>query len=216
MPCLCWKTCHAFIAYRRRRKAAKKFSSIAGNWKMLDGQHPEKLLFLHRHFSANSSLAGPLLAGAPYYFFVSDDLQEAKTSYGRVITNRTWPLDGTEQVVGPPLGFGSARIRCSQVDSRCLTMELKLGTEVIELKFQFGQNGTDAQLQVTKSAGLELIYEAQFARIRAFPSAVGSQVHSSQATTESASACLLALVPFEPILESSAEIESTEVESMEN
>ncbi|CAE8632463.1 unnamed protein product [Polarella glacialis] len=192
-------------------KAPKKFSSIAGNWKMRDGQHPEELFFVHRHFSANSFVAGPakaffaLLAGAPFYFFVSEDLQEAKTKYGRVIKNRTWALDGTEHVVGPPLGFGPARVRCSQVDSRCLTMELKLGTEVIELKFQLGEKSTAAQLQVTKGVGSKLIYEAQFARIKDFPSnVVSSQVHSSQATTASASACP-ALVPFEPVLESLAE-----------
>ncbi|CAE8598438.1 unnamed protein product [Polarella glacialis] len=249
-------------------KAPKKFSIIAGNWKMRDGQHPEELLFVHRHFSANSSVKGPamsfleLLSEAPFYLFISDNLQFAKSRFGRsVITTRIWRLDGTEQFVGPPmgfcpelfccsqvdsqcstmehyneqvlfagapLGFCLAHLRCSHVDSQCLRLELKQDTEIIELKFQLGKKSTAAQLQVTFVGSERIVFDAQFVRVKAFPSNVGSQAHSSQAvpslakigstatkaTTPSASAC--PALAFEPILESSAEAESTEDESMEN
>ncbi|CAE8632464.1 unnamed protein product [Polarella glacialis] len=195
-------------------KAPKKFSSIAGNWKMRDGQHREGLLSVHRHFSANSSVAGPsksllgFLAGAAYYIFVSDDLQEAKTRYGHVIAPRNVRLDGTEQVVGP-LGFCPAHLRCSQVDSQFVRMELKQGTEIIELKFQLGEKSTVAQLQATLVGSERIVFEAQFARIKTFPINVGSRVHSSAGR-------LVGPVPFEPGLESSTEAESSEDESMDS
>ncbi|CAE8632461.1 unnamed protein product [Polarella glacialis] len=248
-------------------KAPKKFSSIAGNWKMRDGQHPEELLFVHRHFSANSSVAGSskffleLLSGAPVYFFVSDNFEFAKSRFGRVMTTRIWPLDGTDQVVGPPKGFCPSFFRCSQGDSQCLTMEhyneqvlfagtplgfclahlrcthvdsqcvrfeLKQDTEIMELKFELGKKSTAAQLQVTLLDSERIVFDAQFVRVKAFPSNVGSQGHSSQAapslakigsiatqaTTPSASAC--PALAFESVLESSAEAESNEDESMEN
>ncbi|CAE8632459.1 unnamed protein product [Polarella glacialis] len=195
-------------------KAPKKFSSIAGNWKMRDGQHPEDLLTVHRHFSANSSVAGPsksllgLFAGASYYFFVSDDLQEAKSRIGRIATH-TLRLDGTELVVGPPMGFCPAHLRCSQVDSQCLRMELKQGTEVIELKFQLWEKSTAAQWQFMLVDSKRIVFDAQFVRVKAFPSNVGSQAHSSARR-------LAGPVPFEPSLESSSEAESTEDESMDS
>ncbi|CAE8632460.1 unnamed protein product [Polarella glacialis] len=196
-------------------KAPKKFSSIAGNWKMRDGQHPEEFFFVHRHFSANSSVEGPsksflgLLAGAPYYFFVSDDLQVAKSRFGRVMAPRTWPVDGTEKVVLLSLGFGPTRIRCSQKDSQCLRMELKQDTEIMELKFQLGEKSTAAQLQVTLVGSERVVFDAQFVRVKALPSNVGSQAHSSARR-------LAGPVPFEPGLESASEAESSEDESMDN
>ncbi|CAE8586484.1 unnamed protein product [Polarella glacialis] len=198
-------------------KAPKKFSSIAGNWKMRDGQHPEEFFFVHRHFSANSSLAGPsksflgLLAAAPYYFFVSDDLQVVKSRIGRIITPRTWTMDGTEQVnfAGTPLGFGPTHHRCSHVDSQCLIFECRQDTEIMEIKFQLGEKSTAAQLQATLVGSERIVFDAQFVRVKAFPCNVGSRVHSSARR-------LVGPVPFEPGLESSTEAESSEDESMEN
>ncbi|CAE8656878.1 unnamed protein product [Polarella glacialis] len=198
-------------------KAPKKFSSIAGNWKMRDGQHPEEFFFVHRHFSANSSLAGPsksflgLLAGASYYFFVSDDLQVAKSRFGRVITPRTWPVDGTEQVnfAGTPLGFGPTHLHCSHVDSQCLIFECRQDTEIMEIKFQLGKKSTAAQLQATLVGSERIVFDAQFVRVKALPSNVGSQAHSSARR-------LAGPVPSEPGLESASEAESSEDESMDN
>ncbi|CAE8595942.1 unnamed protein product [Polarella glacialis] len=198
-------------------KAPKKFSSIAGNWKMRDGQHPEEFFFVHRHFSANSSVAGPsksflgLLAGAPYYFFVSDDLQVVKSRIGRIITPRTWPMDGTEQVnfAGTPLGFGPARVRCSHMDSQCLRFEVRQDTEIMEIKFQLGGRSTAAQLQATLVGSERIVFDAQFVRVKAFPSTCLSQVNCSARR-------LVGPVPFEPGLESSTEVESSEDESMDS
>ncbi|CAE8613816.1 unnamed protein product [Polarella glacialis] len=198
-------------------KAPKKFSSIAGNWKMRDGQHPEEFFFVHRHFSANSSVAGPsksfleLLAGAPFYFFVSDDLQVVKTKIGSIITPRTWPVDGTEQVnfAGTPLGFGPTHLRCSHVDNQCLMFECRQDTEIMEIKFQLGKKSTAAQLQATLVGSEHIVFDAQFVRVKVFPSNVGSRVHSSARR-------LVGPVPFEPGLESSTEAESSEDESMDS
>ncbi|CAE8622633.1 unnamed protein product [Polarella glacialis] len=197
-----------------RLDCPKKFSSIAGNWKMCNGQHPEELLSVHRHFSANSSVAGPsksllgLFAGAPYYLFVSEDLQVAKSMIGRIATH-TWRLDGSEQIVGRPLGFCPALFRCSQVDSQCLRMELKQGTEIIELKFQLGETSTVAQWQFTLLGSKRIVFDAQFVRVKALPSNVGSQGHSSARR-------LAGPVPFESGLESSTEAESAEDEGMDS
>ncbi|CAE8693474.1 unnamed protein product [Polarella glacialis] len=191
-------------------KATKTFSSIAGNWRMCDGQHHEELLFVPRHFSANSSVAGPsksflgLLARDPFYFFVSEDFQVAKSRFGHVITPHTLPLDGTDKIVGPALGFSPARIRCSQVDCRCLKMELKLDTEIMEIKFQLGEKSTASQFQLGERVHSYIVFDAQFVRVKAFPSNVGSQAHSSQVP----SSC-------SPVLESSTENESSEDDSTE-
>ncbi|CAE8637506.1 unnamed protein product [Polarella glacialis] len=185
---------------------------------MRDGQHPEELFFVHRHFSANSSVAGPaksflgLLAGAPYYFFVSDDLQVVKSRIGRVIAPRTWPVDGTEQVVRHICDICPlcpAHLRCSHVDGQCLIFELKQDAEIMEIKFQLGEKSTVAQLQATLVGSERVVFDAQFVRVKAFPSNIGSRVHSSARR-------LVGPVPFEPGLESSTEVESSEDESKDS